>query len=627
MSLYHELKRRNVFRVAIAYLALAWVVTEVAGTLFPAFGIPDWGFRFVVILFALGFVPALIISWVYEITPEGLKREKDVVRDVTITHVTAKRLDVFTIGLIVVALGFILADRLWLSPRLAKQTATPVAAWTDSVQTVNLEEPDSQYRHKSIAVLPFADMSESRDQGWFADGLTEEILNTLVRTPDLMVSSRTSSFAYRGMQTPIPQIARELNVAHVLEGSVRRAGDRIRVTAQLIRASDGFHVWSENFDRSTEDVISIQEDLAINIAKALKTTMDPIALEKMLQAGTRSVEAYEHYLSGLALKIRIWETQDSSLVVDALDFFERAWEADPGFAAAHAQSARIWAAQSTIVYTTHGALRVTPQQAIVNFREQMIAAIENAPDETQRMLYEAELAVTELRGAEAVRLLRRVLENLPNSFPATVSLGEAARFAMDTKAYVQAVENLLRLGDQAAITMYVVNVRRLAPPERYVASVLEQVKRFPHSLTIIFQAHRTLLWLGAFEEAQKLYPRLVNEQGKYSWYVIASQACSQGDRVEVEKLLRTVQKEGGDEMIQWFILTLLGDYEEAAQVLKPFDSEEAPFILGALLLYEQFDPRPFPALMSVLEREGLDWPPPRDIPFACPPKDEEQIEG
>ena len=128
MSLYHELKRRNVFRVAIAYLALAWVVTEVAGTLFPAFGIPDWGFRFVVILFALGFVPALIISWVYEITPEGLKREKDVVRDVTITHLTAKRLDVFTIGLIVVALALILADRLWLSPRLSKQTATPVAA-------------------------------------------------------------------------------------------------------------------------------------------------------------------------------------------------------------------------------------------------------------------------------------------------------------------------------------------------------------------------------------------------------------------------------------------------------------------------------------------------------------------
>ena len=627
MSLFNELKRRNVFRVAIAYLAGAWLLTEVSGTLFPVFGIPDWGVRFVVIVFALGFVPTLIISWVYELTPEGIKRETDVVRDTSITHLTAKRLDVFTIGLIVVALAFILADRLWFGPGLVTQTTTPVAAGTDSVQTVNLEESDFQYRHKSIAVLPFEDMSESRDQGWFADGLTEEILNTLVRTPDLMVSSRTSSFAYRGTQTPIPQIARELGVAHVLEGSVRRAGERIRVTAQLIRAVDGFHVWSENFDRSTEDVISIQEDLAINIAKALKTTMDPSALERMLQAGTRSVDAYEHYLNGLALTMRIWETSDYNLVVDALDYFERAWEADPGFAAAYAQSASIWAGQSSIAFKEKGALRVTPQQAIVNFREQMIAAIENAPDETQRMLYEAELAVTELRGIEAVRLLRLVLENLPNSFRATVLLARAAILALDTKAHVQAVENLLRLGDIAAITMYVVNVRRLDPSERYVASVLEQVKRFPHSLAITFQAHRTLLWLGAFEEAQKLYPDLVDEQGNFRWYVIASQACSLGDRVEAEKLLRTVQEEGGDEMIQWFILTLLGDYEEAAQLLKPFDSEEAPFILGALLLYEQFDPRPFPALMSVLEREGLDWPPPRDIPFACPPKDEEQLEG
>jgi TolB-like protein len=546
-----------------------------------------------------------------------------VVRDESITHVTAKRLDGITIGLIVVALAFIVADRLWLSPRLAERSAAPAEVTADNAQTAGAEPTEPQYRHKSIAVLPFVDMSESQDQGWFADGLTEEILNTLVRTPDLMVSSRTSSFAYKGTQIPIPQIASELGVAHVLEGSVRRAGDRIRVTAQLIRAVDGFHVWSETFDRSVEDVISIQEDLAINIAKALKTTMDPVALKKMLQAGTRSVEAYEHYLNGLALKIRILETSDYSLVIDALEYFERALKADPGFAAAHAQSARIWQSQSTIVYKSHGLMGVTPQTAFVNFREQMIAAIENAPDETQRMLYEAELAVTELRGAEAVQLLRRVLENLPNSYYATASLGEAAIFSRDTKAHIQAVENLLRMGDIEAIATYIFLVRRLVPPENYVASVLEQVKRFPHSLSIVFQAHRTLLWMGEFEEAHKLYPRLANEPRRSRWYAKASQACSLGDRVGAEKLLRTVQQEGGDAMIQWFFLLLLGEYEEAARVLKPYDSEEVPIMLGGFLLYEQFDPSPFPALMSILEREGLDWPPPREIPFACPPKNEE----
>jgi len=145
MSLYHELKRRNVFRVAITYLALAWLVTEVAGTLLPAFGIPDWGVRFLVIVFALGFAPALIISWIYEITPEGLKREKDVVRDDSITHLTAKRLDGFTIGLILVALAFILADRLWLSPWFAEQVAAPVEVVADRVQTSRTEPPEPQH--------------------------------------------------------------------------------------------------------------------------------------------------------------------------------------------------------------------------------------------------------------------------------------------------------------------------------------------------------------------------------------------------------------------------------------------------------------------------------------------------
>ena len=173
MSLYHELKRRNVFRVAIAYLALAWLLIEVSGTLFPAFGVPDWGVRLVVIVFALGFAPALIISWVYELTPEGLKREKDVVRDASITYLTAKRLDVFTIGLIVVALAFILADRLWLNPRHVEQMAAPVEAVTDSVQISGPELTEPQYPPNSIAVLPFINMSSDAEQEYFSDGISE----------------------------------------------------------------------------------------------------------------------------------------------------------------------------------------------------------------------------------------------------------------------------------------------------------------------------------------------------------------------------------------------------------------------------------------------------------------------
>jgi len=283
MSLYHELKRRNVFRVGIAYLALSW--------LFPAFGIPDWGVRFVVIVFALGFVPAVIISWVYELTPEGIKREKDVVRDSSITHLTAKRLDVFTIGLIVVAFAFILTDRLWLSPRLAQQIAAPAEVVTDTVQT---PEPEPQYPPNSIAVLPFVNMSDDATNEYFSDGISEELLNLLTKIPELRVIARTSSFAYKGKDIQIAEIAHELNVGHILEGSVRKSGSQVRITAQLIRVSDSSHLWSQTYDRTLNDIFAIQDEIAAIVVAQLKVTLlgaapklqetDPAAYALFLQA-------------------------------------------------------------------------------------------------------------------------------------------------------------------------------------------------------------------------------------------------------------------------------------------------------------------------------------------------------
>jgi TolB-like protein/Tfp pilus assembly protein PilF len=270
LSFFKELKRRNVIRVAIAYLAGAWLLIEVAGTLFPAFGVPDWGVRFVVIVLALGFLSALIISWVYELTPEGLKREKDVVRDVSITQLTAKRLDWVTIGLIAAALVFIAADRFWMSPRHPEQPAAPVEVVTDHEQA---SEPEPQYPPNSIAVLPFVNMSSDPEQEYFSDGLSEELLNLLTRIPELRVVARTSSFSFKGQNLEIPEIARRLKVAHVLEGSVRKAGNRVRITAQLIKANDGYHLWSESYDRTLNDIFAIQDEIAAEVVAQLKVEL------------------------------------------------------------------------------------------------------------------------------------------------------------------------------------------------------------------------------------------------------------------------------------------------------------------------------------------------------------------
>jgi TolB-like protein len=624
-QLFQELKRRNVIRVAIAYAVSAWLLIQVADALFPMLRLPEWTATLVAVLLLIGFPIALIFAWAFELTPEGLKLEKHVVRDESITHATGRKLDFVIIALLVLGLGYFAYDKFVLDP---SRDAELVQATTEAVTDQLSTEPQvSAEFGKSIAVLPFRDMSEGQDQRWFADGLAEEILNTLARAPDLMVSSRTSSFRYRKSALDVPEIAKELGVAHILEGSVRRVGGRVRVTAQLIRAIDGFHVWSSNFDRSTDDVISIQEDLAINIAKALKTTMDPVALENMLRAGTRSVEAYEDYLNGLASLTRhVEESGDNRQIKDALDYFEKARNVDPGFAAPHYNSALIWKTRATPadflggVFTSE-LIDVTLQQALDNYRSRMNAAIENAPDEARRMLYQAEVANTEIRGAEAVWLLRRVLEIRPNSFEAAVALSEAARYSNDKEAQLQAMETFLRRGDLVSITEYVNDVRNFVPSEHYVASVLGQVKRFPDSKSVMLMAHRALLWAGEFEEAHKIYARLSREAESGNPITEARQACSIGDREMAEQILQTAQKEARNEVTLWHIFLLLGERDKAAQVLQPLDAIDAPIVLGNYLLYQQFDPRPFPHLMSILEREGLDWPPPRDIPFACPPRE------
>ena len=611
MGIWSELNRRNVVKVATAYAVVAWLLIEITSTVFPLLQLPDWTATFVTVLLIVGFPVALVFAWAFELTPDGIKREHEVDRSQSITHLTGRKLDFTIIVLLALGLGYFAFDKFVLDPtRHAELTQTRNDALT--VREVS---------DKSIAVLPFVDMSESQDQGWFADGLAEEILNTLVRTPDLMVSSRTSSFAYRSTQAPISQIASDLSVEYVLEGSVRRNEDRVRVTAQLIRGGDGFNVWSEHFDRSVEDVIEIQEGIAYSIAKALKTTMDSDALKKMFEAGTHSVEAYDHYLNGLASYGGFLETSNADRVVDALHQFDKARKVDPGFSAAHAQSALIWRTK----YTQNrggGLIDATPQQGYAKFRQAMIAAIENAPDDTQRMLYEAMLANDELRNSEAVRLLRRVLEKRPNSIVATTELTGAARLSLDSEAFNFAMNNLLRLGDIVAIDYYLSYVVLWMPSDQHTANVMEQIKRFPNSTEVLLQAYRALIWAGELEEAHKLYTRL-HVAGKTNPIWAIQQACSLGRRDEAEQILKWARQQDALGRYLWRFLMVLSEHEAAVQALKPYDSVGGPMLLGDFLSYSQFDPRPFPGLMSLLEREGLDWPPPRKIPFACPPKNTE----
>jgi len=338
MSFYSELKRRNVFRAAIAYLALAWLLTEVAGTLFPVFGIPDWGVRFVVIVLALGFVAALVFSWIYELTPEGIKRERDVVHETSITHLTARRLDLFTIGIIVVALGFILVDRLWLTPKAGLRPALPSAVLNDSAQTLGPDAKEPQYPPNSVAVLPFVNMSSDPDREYFSDGLADSLLNALAQVRDLKVIARTSSFAFKGKNQDIREIGRQLGVGAVLEGSVQQSGNRLRIITQLIHVQDGSHLWAKTFDRTDEDIFAIQDEISAAVVNALQVNLGDDDARRLARRATGNIQAFDLYLLGR----HEFEKREPAALKRAVTHFEQALVADPNYALAYSGLADSW---------------------------------------------------------------------------------------------------------------------------------------------------------------------------------------------------------------------------------------------------------------------------------------------
>ena len=285
MSLFEELKRRNVFRVGIAYVVLGWAVLQGADFMLDLVGAPEWVIRVFAIAGLVGFPFALFFAWAFEMTPEGVKREREVDRSQSITPQTGRKLDRLIILFLVIAVGFLLVDRYVGAHR------EPVQAASQSAELPPAAPAPGAKRH-SVAVLPFVAMSSGADDEYFADGLTEEILNSLAQLPELLVTARTSAFQFKGVDLPMQEIAEKLGVRNVVEGSVRRSGDRLRVTAQLIRAEDGFHLWSENYDSTSQDTIQVQEDIAVQIATALDVVLDDKRREAMSRAGLRDPEAF-----------------------------------------------------------------------------------------------------------------------------------------------------------------------------------------------------------------------------------------------------------------------------------------------------------------------------------------------
>jgi TolB-like protein len=325
MTFIGELKRRNVFKVGAAYVVVAWILAQITDVFLENFGSPDWVIKTVLLLLLIGFPLALFFAWAFEMTPEGLKKEKEVDRSQSITNQTGRKLDYTIIALMALALGYFAIDKFILTPALNSENVETVAETPEPATT----ETNNK---KSIAVLPFVNMSDDAANEYFSDGISEEILNSLAKVKDLKVAGRTSSFAFKGQNQDLRQIGETLGVEHILEGSVRKAGTKVRITAQLIQVDDGFHLWSESYDRELNDIFAIQDEIATAILEQLKAHLIGVELPVLNTARTDS-QAYEFYLLA---KQRIYD-RDRITLEAAVNLLDKAIAIDPDYAPAYAQ--------------------------------------------------------------------------------------------------------------------------------------------------------------------------------------------------------------------------------------------------------------------------------------------------
>src|ERR687887_364540 len=292
-NFFGELKRRNVYRVAVAYGVVAWLLIQIASQVFPFFDIPNWAVRLIVLLLAIGFPVALILAWAFELTPEGIKHTEAVAPGESMMPRTGRKLDFWIIGILLVVIG------IFTYQRFGPQKKTP---------TIGLELPE-----KSIAVLPFENLSDDKANAYFAEGIQDEILTRLAKIADLKVISRTSTRHYQSAPKNLAEIASQLGVAHILEGSVQKSGDAVRVNVQLIKAANDSHLWADTFDRKLIDIFSVESEVAKAIADQLRAKLSGREEQIITAKPTDNVEAYDAYLRGLAFSLKPQLTPGNSL--------------------------------------------------------------------------------------------------------------------------------------------------------------------------------------------------------------------------------------------------------------------------------------------------------------------------
>ena len=601
-GLFEELKRRNVFRVAIAYIAVSWLILQVADVVFENFGTPGWVMKTLMFLLAIGFPLAVLFAWAFEMTPEGLKREREVDRSQSITRETGQKLNRTIIVVLLAAVGFLLVDKFMLR----HSTEAPAEVSTNA--------------EKSVAVLPFVAMSRGEDDEFFADGLTEEILNSLTRVPELLVTARTSAFHFKGQDIPVPEIATQLGVAHVVEGSVRRSGDRLRVTAQLIRAADGFHLWSENYDRETEDTFGVQTDIAEKIATALGVYLDENAVNAMTAAGLRHPEAYVLFQKARQLYEDAHDGYDMRPGLrEANELLTRVIELEPHYAQAYVLHTDYFTHQLRDYYTLLAAKERAEAEA--SMMENLDAAVRYAATEEERLAASWDRALLTGNWQPLSSILDAYVEvaACPGVIwmnIASMEYGRAAELLdlsirqtecdpQDPFGYWDASQSALWLGEVATAIEYAERGMAAAPHANTSAALL-----------------RAYLAAGQLAKARSFVDqRFTDQDDEVDGRLILAAASS--DEKQIQALLPQMQQHRRDRLdVQLTHFARIGDREKANQIAAEFDALPYGYLTLASVPTDcacgsPWDIEVTPNFAARLEQAGYSWPPrsPLDWPM------------
>jgi serine/threonine-protein kinase len=582
MSFFAELKRRNVYKVAIAYAVVAWLLIQAASIFFPAFDAPSWVMKIFIIVIIFGFPVALIFSWAFEITPEGIKLESEVEPSKSIKRRAGRKIVAMTIALAVVAAGLFVYQLV-----RSKSTITP-----------RQSEAATAAPNKSIAVLPFVNMSADKNDEYLSDGMTEELINVLSKVPGLRVPGRTSCFAFKGKNEEdiFRKVGDQLHVGTVLEGSVRKAGEKLRVTAQLINVSDGYHLWSKDYDGDVKDILSFQSNVAEQVVQALQVQLGTEAARALSKKPTENPEAHRLYLLGRYDFGKYSQAGWTS----SIRYYEQALKLDPNYALAYCGLADTYAYMGGVVMPS--------KDAVVKEKEFAQKALELDPE-----LPEAHLSLAcALAGAFDWRNAQiefdRAIELNPNLAWAYEMyawfLGGLGRLDEAIAKDKKAIElDPLNSFFQSALAYYLYHARRY---DDAIVQIKKTLELDPASTLGRHLLGCCLLWkgdtAGAIAEFQRSKIMVTG-----AWYqgLLGYAYAISGDRPKAEQILRELEEMAKRQYVSSTafadIYLGLGDKEKALDWLEKSyqDQESACWYLKIDPIYDSVRNEPrFQALVQ-----------------------------